>query len=218
MTSKAPRKIWTPEEDERLRALYPTMLNAALAIVFQCREQQVTSRAYRLDPPLYKDPEFLRQTWNEAARRRKVLGEKGGQFQPGQKPWNHGMKGWTNPGGERTQFKPGNLPQTWVPVGTRSTDDAGYWKEKIADPNVWRYCHRMIWEQHHGPIPPGGIVIFRNKNKDDLDIENLELIDRSEHCRRNSIHRYPAALKHVMHLTKKLNRMIEEKTDEHVHD
>lgn len=107
-------------------------------------------------------------------------------FPKGNVPWNKGMKGWKAPGTERTQFKKGNIPQTYLPIGTEVVDSDGYVKVKIADPNKWEYKHRLIWEKHHGrPVPPGHAVIFGDGDKRNLDPDNLLLVSRAQLVRIN---------------------------------
>jgi hypothetical protein len=79
----------------------------------------------------------------------------------------------------RTTFKKGNRPQTWVPIGTEvlTTKDQ-YIKVKVANPNKWKFKHRLVWEQHHGPIPRGMVVSFKDGDKTNCAVGNLELIDR----------------------------------------
>jgi len=45
----------------------------------------------------------------------------------------------------------------------------------------WAFVHRMVWEEHNGPIPEGMIVSFRDSNKLNCDISNLMLISMGEH-------------------------------------
>lgn len=100
-----------------------------------------------------------------------------GQFVIGISPWNAGTKGIMK--ANIGTFKKGNRPQTWVPVGTETKETKdGYWKVKISDPRKWKFKHRLIWEEHHGKIPIGKIVVFRDGDKDNCAIENLQLIDR----------------------------------------
>jgi len=103
----------------------------------------------------------------------------------GHKPWNAGMRG-VNFGGEKTQFKKGHKPQTWVPVGSESEDKDGYTKVKIANPNKWAYKHRLVWERHHNrKIPPGHAVLFGDGNKRNFDPDNLILVSRAQLARMN---------------------------------
>jgi hypothetical protein len=38
-----------------------------------------------------------------------------------------------------------------------------------------RFLHRVVWEQHHGPLPKGHKVYFKDKNPDNWSIDNLYL-------------------------------------------
>jgi len=76
-----------------------------------------------------------------------------------------------------TQFKKGHIPANHVPVGTISKG-SGYWKEKIAEPDVWRMCHHLEWEKYHGPIPEGCNITFLDGNRDHYNIENLKCISK----------------------------------------
>lgn len=46
-----------------------------------------------------------------------------------------------------------------------------------------RFEHVLVWEQHHGPVPPGKEIHHINGNKLDNRIENLKLVSRLEHKR-----------------------------------
>ncbi|MDO8684848.1 MAG: HNH endonuclease signature motif containing protein, partial [Armatimonadota bacterium] len=41
---------------------------------------------------------------------------------------------------------------------------------------IFAYRHRLIWESHFGPIPPGYIVYFINEDRSDDSIDNLRCI------------------------------------------
>ncbi|MEN6487843.1 MAG: HNH endonuclease [Smithella sp.] len=62
-----------------------------------------------------------------------------------------------------TQFKKGNKPANWVPIGTERTNRDGYVEVKIADGRLnknWKAKHIFIWETANGPVPKGHVVIF----------------------------------------------------------
>jgi hypothetical protein len=46
----------------------------------------------------------------------------------------------------------------------------------------WEFLHRAVWEEHHGPIPKGMIIAFKDSNKLNCDIDNLVMITQSENC------------------------------------
>lgn len=84
-----------------------------------------------------------------------------------------------------TRFKPGTIPPNTKPVGTISVVD-GYKLLKVKDKGprweMWKPLHRYVWEQHNGPIPEGMIVVFKDQNAMNCDINNLLLITRAEHA------------------------------------
>jgi hypothetical protein len=41
--------------------------------------------------------------------------------------------------------------------------------------------HRMIWQEHHGPIPSGHVIHHKNGIKSDNRIENLECLSNGSH-------------------------------------
>ncbi|MGD9809675.1 MAG: HNH endonuclease signature motif containing protein [Deferribacterales bacterium] len=100
------------------------------------------------------------------------------RFKKGHIPWDKGKKGFM--GANRTSFKKGNRPKNAVEVGTEITDRDGYLKVKISEPNVWKYKHRMIWENAHGEIPEGHAIIFADGDKQNITLENLILVSRAE--------------------------------------
>jgi len=51
---------------------------------------------------------------------------------------------------------------------------------KVKEPGAWRYVHRLVWEEHNGPVPKGYIVTFLDGNKENTDISNLALISQRE--------------------------------------
>lgn len=107
-----------------------------------------------------------------------------GQFQKGAIPANKGKKfpGQTN----RTTFRKGNISPNTDPIGTEKELKDGYIWVKVnnilrAPKNVnWKQKQRLIWEQHHGLIPKGYIVIFADGNMRNFDIHNLVLATRAE--------------------------------------
>lgn len=107
-----------------------------------------------------------------------------GRFEKGHIPFNKGKKNlWK--GGEETQFKKGDMPHNHVEVGTEVMNADGYWQVKVAEPNVWKLKHRLIWERLHGPIPSGHAIIFADQNRNNFQEDNLLLVSRSQLVRMN---------------------------------
>lgn len=101
------------------------------------------------------------------------------RFKKGHPTWNKGLKG-VNLGGQETQFRKGNRPKNYMPVGSERINTDGYIDVKIADPGTWRQKHLLIWEQENGPVPKGHVVIFADGNPLNVVLENLLLITRGE--------------------------------------
>lgn len=113
-------------------------------------------------------------------QRCKLKNGRDGRFKPGQIPPNKGLRGISYPGMEATQFKPGNHPQTYKPVGTESERSDGYMWVKVADPKTWKMKHVAVWESVNGPVPEGHVVIFGDGNRQNFDPVNLVLVSRAE--------------------------------------
>jgi hypothetical protein len=102
----------------------------------------------------------------------------GKRFQKGMTPWNKGKKGYK--GANRTSFKPGQMPKNYLPVGSERVTAYGYTEIKVADPKKWRAKHVCLWEQEHGPVPKGHVVMFADKNRCNFSQDNLLLVSRAE--------------------------------------
>lgn len=100
------------------------------------------------------------------------------KFKKGSIPVNKGTKGFMKP--NRTSFKKGNRPKNWVPVGSERIDTDGYVDIKIAEPHKWKQKHHILWEQQNGPIPEGYVLVFKDSNKQNVSLENIAVISRSE--------------------------------------
>jgi hypothetical protein len=127
------------------------------------------------------------------------------QFKPGIVPWNKGIN--FDPGGRcaETRFKKGQMSgavqHNYVPIGTLRITKDGYLERKMTDDQElmpsrrWTPVHRLVWQDAHGPIPAGHIVVFRPGMKtiveSEITIDRLECITRAENLRRNGVWRDP---------------------------
>lgn len=71
------------------------------------------------------------------------------------------------------------------PIGSRVINSCGYVMVKCEDTNgrtQWKMLHRMMWEEHRGPIPLGCFVAFikgmRVPFQTDPTIDKLQLINK----------------------------------------
>ncbi|MBS1776013.1 MAG: HNH endonuclease [Bacteroidetes bacterium] len=189
---------WRYEDEQRFIELYPHNSNAELAEMFGKSEATINAAAFKLN--LYKTPEFHYERSSK------------GFFKPGQEPPNKG-KPMPKDVYERckaTMFKKGNVPYNTNYNGHERISKDGYTEIRIRK-GKYVLKHRLVWEQHKGKIPRGYIVVFKDRNPKNITIENLEMITLKENMRRNSIHNYPAEIKQVIRLNKKLKRAINEK-------
>jgi hypothetical protein len=125
---------------------------------------------------------------------------------------------------KETQFKRGEMAgaarANWKPVGTIMPDREGYLRIKLRERNpeanehgwnsrVWKLYHHHIWEAANGPIPPNHILVFRDGNRANCALENLELITRRENAHRNCMwNRLPRELAEVIQITGVLKRRL----------
>ena len=188
------RRFWTHEEEARLREMYPNTGNKELSQLFRRSEEAIFLKAAKLE--LSKSKKYLASI----------------RFKKGHVPHNKGKPSISVGRMKETQFKKGNVPQNWKPVGTERIAKDGYIERKVSDTRTrkdWVPVQNIVWSQAHGEIPKGHIVIFRNKNKRDFRLENLELISRQENMRRNCVHtKYPPEIRQVIQLRGALNRQI----------
>lgn len=111
-----------------------------------------------------------------------------GRFRKGNSPVNKGKKGYSYPGMVATQFKKGNIPRNWWPVGTEMLRADGYVWKKTAEPNKWRQKHVLIWEAKNGKRPAKHVIIFGDSNHLNFDLNNLILISQAQLVRMNQKH------------------------------
>jgi hypothetical protein len=106
--------------------------------------------------------------------------------------------------------KPHNTKQAGDIVAIKDSYNGTYYKYiKIKD-NHWVLYHRYLWEKVNGSIPKDYILVFKDKNTDNVVIENLELISRSESMLRNSAHNYPHEIIPSMLMLKKLENKLKD--------
>jgi hypothetical protein len=87
---------------------------------------------------------------------------------------------------KKNQFGKNNKPHNIVETGTISKAAGGYKKIKIAQPNKWEMLHRYIWKQNHPDeiIENNETVIFADRNKDNLNPDNLIKVRKNTFTRR----------------------------------
>jgi hypothetical protein len=131
-------------------------------------------------------------------------------FKKGNIPFNKGQKlnQSTYEKIKHTMFKKGHTPANHKPIGYERISLDGYVEVKVKEPNVFKFKHRLLWEKINGKIPKCFVVVFKDKDKSNIKIENLELISQSENMKRNSIYNYPPEVVELIKLKNKLSRTI----------
>lgn len=185
------RLAWTDAELDQLRALYPTRTVPQIA-------------------------QLLGRTASAVKNRVQILGLKkrtnAGQFKRGQQSWNKGTHYVSGGNSALHRFKSGNRPHTWQPIGHTRTRSDGYIERKTSDTGVTRRdyvaIHHLVWRMHGNTIPPGHALTFRDGDRANVDINNLELVSRPELMRRNTIHNYPKEVAQLVQLRGAITRQI----------
>lgn len=208
------RHYWTPLQIEALTKLYPNMATMQLATILRLSVDQVYRQANKLG--LKKSEAFL-----ATASSGRFTGQQGqrARFRKGHTPWNKGISHDVGGRSKETRFAKGSKPHNWLPVGSERVSKDGYLQRKLTDtgypPRDWKCIHLLIWEEHHGPVPKGHAVIFKDGNKRNLAIENLECISRRDLMLRNSLHNYPKPIAQLIQLRGALNRKINQRSRHH---
>lgn len=206
-----PKHRWTPEEEAVLVARYADERTADLARELGLRASQVYQHAKRMG--IKKSAAFL----SSGLSGRLVYGhERGGatRFKKGQPSHNKGLRrpGYAPGRMAETQFKKGQAPHTTVPVGTEVLR-GGYVWIKVRDDLTpsrknWLSKHQHLWEQANGPVPDGHIVRFKDNDRTNLALENLECVSRAEHVVSRGLHTLPADVVKVHILRGHIRRQI----------
>lgn len=226
------RTRWTAEMDAYLTRTYPDITAEDIAQEMGLSLPSVYSRAAVLG--LKKSEEFISSSRSGRKNLRKY--GKNTQFQPGQEPWNKGVKGATghHPNTREHWFRTGEMSGTaqknYVPIGTeRYSHSRECMIRKVTDdPTIypaarWRPIHLLVWEAANGPVPEGHICVFKPGRKtnrvEDITLDRIEVITRAEHMRRNSYqNRYPKEIARLIQMKGALNRRVnrmEKKLNDH---
>lgn len=191
-------RTWTDEQEQYLVAHYATTSNAELAAELGKKNaDRVMAKAKRLG--LKKSRQFLKESCQQR--------ENSGKFKKGLIPHNKGKKLSEDTKAKlvKTMFKSGNRPHNTLQVGAETQDKYGYVMVKVAEPNVWRYKHRIAFGE---PVPKGHKVIFLDGNKYNFERDNLQLVSNAELMSKNTMYRYPPELVRLLKTLNKLKKRV----------
>lgn len=163
--------MWTEEDDAYMMQHFPATPDAVLAEQLGRSLPSVKMRARKLK--LRKAADY----------------QQPGRIQPGDKPWNAGLKGLVIKGTEKSQFKSGNMPASAIALAyydgqvlpKKHVKDSCHYNYRRVAKGEWVRNNRYEWEKVNGPIPRG--MLLRCKTVDTLndDPSNWELMTRKEH-------------------------------------
>jgi hypothetical protein len=205
------RRILTPEQVQEILKLYPNMESAKIAEMFNTSISNIYKTANRYK--VKKSEDFNRS-------------DKSGRIQKGQRlsVATEFKKGVPNKykGKKRAEFvKPSKLknfhlwkkgnkpPNTGKDGEIRWRYSPGYYFIRISE-NNWEFYHRYLWYTTYGEIPEGYNVVFRDGNRRNCKIENLECISNAELGERNRHTKYPLEIRKAIETRNKLDRVIKE--------
>lgn len=212
---------WIPKEDRSLRTLYPHLRSDDIAMILGRPLSSVYQRAAK-----------LRLKKSEAYNRSPLSGRMVPGFAPygvayrfpkGHVPANKGPRrpGYAPGRMRETQFRKGQWPankdRDFYVLGALRVDPEGFIQMRVSfAPGGcgWRYLHRMLWEDAYGPIPHAHVLRFKDRDRLNVCLENLELVSCAENMRRNSVHHLPRPLKQTVQLLGALNRKLNRRTRE----
>lgn len=190
------RKEFTPEQDDFIKKNIETLSVKAIANHIKRCPNRVRARCYE-----FGFKELMKQ---------KALNSR---FEKGHLPLNKGvrMSDELREKLKHTFFQKGRLPHN-----TKSDGEISFRKDKRGviiphyrvSTSLWIPLKNKIWQDHHGEIPKGHLIILKDGDNLNTAIENLECISMADNMRRNTIHRYPDDLKTDILKLRSLNRTL----------
>ena len=204
------RRYWTDHERKLLSELYADNSTDYVAKKLNRSITSIYTQANLMK--LNKSEQYMKIALQLEAEKLKVVGAKH-RFNSGHIPANFGQK-MSNELREKckvTFFKDGHEPHNTKYDGYERIDTKDGYIQIRVNKGKFVLKHRYVWEQHNGPIPKGNIIIFKDRNKYNLDISNLQMITLSENMQRNRITKYPKELQDLIKLNNKLKTKLHEK-------
>jgi hypothetical protein len=214
----ATRRPWTPEELVHLLSQYPDTPTRTLAERLGRPLASVYQKAMNLG--LRKSQAYLDSPASGRLRPGDGRGE-AGRFKPGAQPWNTGKRYAPRGRSVETQFKKGErrgkANVNYQPIGAERITKDGYRQRKVNDDlpmqRRWKMVHVLVWESYYDPVPKTHAITFKDGDRLNCDITNLELVSRRELLARNTVHRYPEELRELMRLKARVTRQINKRSE-----
>lgn len=211
-TPRSKRRL-TSEEVQEILKEYPFVKAADLAKKYNVNIYKIYSTAKRYE--VKKSPDFLKT----AASGRIQPGQRlsiNTEFKKGHIPSTKGKpQGYFFESETAYQkwrrvnlWQKGNKPHNTGKDGeVRWRGGIGYYFIRLNE-NDWVLYHRWLWQQENGEIPEGYVIAFKDGNRKNCKLENLECITEAEVMRRNTFHNYPEDLKEIVYVKGAITRVI----------
>lgn len=205
---------FTPREDQFIIDNYPNISAEEIAQSIGVTISSIYNRAYNLK--VQKSKEFQKRYGHLVCQRQASIAAR---FKKGNVPVNAGKKmaDYMCPSAiektKATRFKKGDKPHNTKYNGYERISVYGYTEVRVSE-RKFVQKHRLIWEQHHGQIPAGTNIQFRDGNRQNCAIENLYAITRADQIRENSIANYPPEARKVIRKIAKIKNILDKENDE----
>lgn len=124
-----------------------------------------------------------------SCKRFKIKSGRTGQFEKGHVSHNKGKSFPLRGKAKETAFGGirSNTNDNRKPLGsTRVCTKDGYLIIKVAEPNVWRHAHVVLWEKEHGKVPDNHVIRFYDNSPEKIKaptLDNLFMVSRRVHAR-----------------------------------
>lgn len=92
-------------------------------------------------------------------------------------------------------------------IGTLSKGLNGFTTVKIGK-GQWVLFHRVLWERMYGKIAKNHVISFKDGNKENISIFNLEVLSSGDFKLKNSLKNYPDDLIEIALINRKLGKML----------
>ncbi|MGY5383275.1 HNH endonuclease signature motif containing protein [Vibrio metschnikovii] len=154
-----------------------------------------------------------------SCKRFKIKSGRTGQFEKGHISHNKGKSFPLRGKAKETAFggARSNANDNRKPIGsTRVCTKDGYLIVKVAEPNVWRHAHVVLWEKEYGEVPDNHVIRFYDNSPEKIKaptLDNLFMVSRRVHARltQMKLSDTPMEYKETLILIAKIEQEIKDK-------
>lgn len=182
------RRFYTEKEIQLIKDVYAFIPTIQLANILGRSEKAIYAQAFELG--LHKN-DYFKETYYKSLFTSDSVAAFNTRFKKGNIPPNKGKKQQEYMSAEaiaktvNTRFKKGQQPHNTRYDGHERLTKDGYTEIRIKA-GKYIYKHRLVYENAFGKIPKGMLIVFKDGNKQNITLENLELITLKENAIRNS--------------------------------